>query len=145
MRTVGTAAAQNAAIAVLRIVIGVVFVMHGYQKLFVYGPAGVTDAMGKMGIPFPAVSAWLASLAEFGGGLAFLLGFGTRLAAIPLAVTMLVALFKVHLTNGFFLDKQGFEYVLTLLGGIVALGLLGSGAWSVDGLLGKRKARDEGG
>jgi putative oxidoreductase len=73
------------------------------------------------------------------GGLALLAGFTTRLAALPIAFSMVVAAVTVHLKNGFFLP-QGAEYVLTLLLASVALSLTGSGAFSIDGLLAERRS-----
>jgi putative oxidoreductase len=125
-------------IALLRIVVGAVFVAHGAQKLFAYGISGVAGSMGQMGIPLPTVSAVAVTAAEFGGGLALLAGFFTRWAALPIAFSMLVALVAVHLKGGFFLPN-GIEYVLTLFAATVTLALTGSGAFSVDRLLARKR------
>lgn len=117
----------------LRIAIGVVFIAHGGQKLFVYTIPGVAGAFEGMDIPFPVVSAWLATLAEFLGGIMILLGLLTRWSAIPLAATMVVA-FTVHAADGFFVP-DGFEYVFTLFLGIAALFFAGPGRYSLDYLL----------
>ena len=66
------------------------------------------------------------------GGLALILGLGTRIAAPLLAVDMLVALVLVHLPNGFFVSNGGVELVLLLLVASVSLTLSGAGAYSVD-------------
>ncbi len=124
-------------IAVLRVVVGVVFLMHGGQKLFLMGIPNVAGFLGQMGFPLPMLSAVALTAAEFLGGLALLLGLFTRWAAIPLAFTMLVAMLAVHLKGGFFLP-QGFEYTLVLLAANVALIFLGSGSCAVDRLLEKR-------
>src|ERR1041385_6864209 len=96
----------------LRIGLGVVFFAHGAQKVFGWfggpGLAGTVGLMGQMGIPAPP--AYIAAFTEFFGGLAVLLGVLTRLASLGLAINMLVAIFHVHLANGFFADKKGFEY-----------------------------------
>jgi putative oxidoreductase len=120
-------------VALIRIMIGLVFVMHGGQKLFVFGIGGTAAFFGQAGIPMPMVSATVASLSEFLCGAALLVGLFTRLAIIPLIVTMLVAIFHVHLRNGFFLPT-GFEYALTMLVALVALGLTGPGQLALDGL-----------
>ncbi|MBI3271236.1 MAG: DoxX family protein [Planctomycetes bacterium] len=127
-------------IAVLRVAVGGVFVAHGAQKLFVYGIPGVAGLMAQLGIPFPTLSALAVTAAEFLGGLALLAGFFTRLAALPIAFSMVVAAATVHLKNGFFLPN-GAEYVLLLLSASAALSLTGSGAFSVDRLLAGRRAR----
>jgi len=129
-----SANAVDTALLVIRVALGVVFVMHGWQKLAVFGYAGVTQMMGGLGIPAPALSAALVIGAELVGGLALLAGAATRVAATILAFTMLVALTSVHLVNGFYLPT-GFEYTFTLL--LVNLGLVlaGAGAYSVDARL----------
>jgi putative oxidoreductase len=130
---------QGWGIAVLRVVVGMVFLVHGGQKLFVFGFGGVAAFLGQVGIPAPGLAAVILTAVEFLGGLALLLGLFTRWAAIPLAIVMLVAILTVHLKAGFFLPN-GYEFALTLLGANVALALLGSGEASVDGVLEKRRA-----
>ena len=120
-------------IALLRIVVGVVFVAHGVQKLFVYGHPAIAGMLGQIGIPFPAVSAWLIALTEFLGGAALLFGLFTRWAAAPLSFAMLVAILTVHLKAGFF-APAGFEYPLTMLAVNLALILTGAGAFALDNL-----------
>jgi putative oxidoreductase len=119
----------------LRAVLGVVFVVHGGQKLFVYGLPGVAGMMDSLGLPVPAVNAVLITAAELGGGLALVAGAATRVAGAVLAFSMAVAVVAVHLPNGFFLP-QGYEYALTLLVANLALVLTGAGRYSVDALFG---------
>jgi putative oxidoreductase len=135
----GLTLAQGWGITVLRVIVGIVFLVHGGQKLFVWGFSNVAGFFGQVGIPVPLLTAIVVTLVEFLGGLALLLGLFTRWAAIPLALNMLGAMLTVHLKAGFFLP-EGFEFVLTLLAANVALALLGSGEASVDKLLGKSKA-----
>lgn len=120
----------------LRVVIGVVFLAHGGQKLFIWGFGGVAAFMGKIGVPAPMLAAVVVSLVEFLGGLALVLGLYAQWAAALLGVDMLVAILAVHLRGGFFLPN-GFEFALTLLAANAALVLLGSGEASVDRLLAK--------
>jgi putative oxidoreductase len=121
-------------LTLLRAMVGIVFVAHGYQKFFVWGIGGVTGAFAQMGIPAPHVSAYLAASAEFFGGLFLLLGLLTRLAAIPVAITMIVAILQVHLKGGFF-APQGVEYPLTLLVANIALIVAGGGALALDNVI----------
>jgi putative oxidoreductase len=120
-------------IALVRIVVGAVFVMHGYQKWFMLKPAGTVSMFGSMGMPPSA--AYAAMTAELVCGVLLVLGLLTRLAAIPIIVVMTVAILEVHLPHGFFAMNMGYEYPLTL--GVAALGLLltGSGALAVDNVL----------
>lgn len=127
-----------AAIAVLRIVVGVVFLAHGYQKVFMFGHAGVTQAFTGMGVPAPAMTSALVATIELLGGLALVLGVVTRIAAVLLACDMLGAIVLVHAKNGFF-APMGVEFVLTLFGAAVALAIAGPGAASVDGVIASRK------
>ncbi len=128
---------QGWGITVMRVVVGIVFLLHGGQKLFIWGFGGVAAFMGQIGIPAPMLAAFVVTLVEFLGGLALLLGPFTRWVAIPLAVNMCVAILTVHLPAGFFLPK-GYEFALTLLAANVALALLGSGEASLDRLFDHR-------
>jgi putative oxidoreductase len=125
---------QNVALGVVRMIVGLVFVLHGAQKLFVYHYAGVVALFHQIGIPAPALSAALAIAAELGGGLLLLTGLYTRLAAVPVAFTMLVAITQVHLHAGFFAQNGGFEYPLTMLVVNLALIIGGGGAFALDNL-----------
>jgi len=119
----------------LRLAVGVVFMYHGYGKLF-GGLAGFAQGLAQMGMPAPHFMAALAAGGEFFGGLFLLLGLFTRLAAIPPSVVMLVALFKVHLPGGqFAVNKGGIEFVLVLFLILVSLMLSGSDPLSLDGLM----------
>ena len=98
----------------------------------IHGFDATVQFFQQMGIP-PAIGT-LAILAEFFGGLMVLLGFFTRIGAAGIAVTMAVALFTVHLSQGFFIagDKIGFEYVFALLLMALYLVINGAGELSVD-------------
>jgi putative oxidoreductase len=139
MNSNGLTQLQGWGITVLRVVVGIVFLAHGGQKLFVWGFGGVAGFLGQVGIPAPMLAAVVVTLVELLGGLAILLGLFARWAAIPLAINMAVAILTVHLRAGFFLPN-GYEFALTLLAANVALSLLGSGEASVDRLLEKRAA-----
>jgi putative oxidoreductase len=130
---------QGWGIAAIRFIVGVVFLVHGSQKLFMFGFSGVAGFFGQAGIPLPAVSAVVVTLVEFLGGIALIVGLFTRWAALLLAINMLVAVLAVHLKGGFFLPR-GYEYALTLLVTNIGLTLTGAGAFAVDNLLAKRRA-----
>ena len=130
---------QGWGVAVLRAVVGFVFLMHGGQKLFIYGFKGVAGFMSQLGIPAPGLAAVVVTLVEFLGGAALLVGLFTSWAAALLSINMLVAVLAVHLRAGFFLPK-GFEYALTLLAANVALVLTGSGEAALDSLRRRRRS-----
>jgi putative oxidoreductase len=124
-------------LTVLRVIVGIVFLMHGGQKLFSYGFTGVAGYLGQVGIPFPAFFAVVVTLVEFLGGAALLVGLATRWAALPLAVDMLVAVLMVRLKGGFF-APNGVEFELTLLAACVCLALAGPGAASVESVFSRK-------
>jgi putative oxidoreductase len=124
-------------LAILRVVLGATFIMHGGQKLFVYGFAGVTGAFGQMGIPMPGLLGPFVALVEFFGGIAIVLGLLTRVAALGIGATMVVAILTVHLTAGFF-NSGGVEFPLSLLAAAITLVITGAGAYSLDAILGRR-------
>lgn len=124
---------------VLRIAIGIVFLMHGGQKLFVFGFSGVSGFFGQMGVPLPALTGPLTGLVEFFAGGALVIGLLTRLAALGLAIDMLGAIVFVRMNGGFFAPK-GYEFELTLLAANVALAIAGGGYYSLDRVIAERRA-----
>ncbi len=124
---------------VLRVAIGIVFLVHGGQKLFVFGFGGVSGAFGNMGVPLPGFTGPLTALVEFLAGGALIIGLLTRLAALGLAIDMLGAILIVHLKGGFF-APTGYEYALTLLAANVAIAIAGGGYYSTDRVMAERRA-----
>jgi putative oxidoreductase len=132
---------DSTAIAILRLVLGLVFFAHGAQKMLGwFGGYGFSGTMGFFtgAMHIPAPLAFLAIAAEFFGGLGLILGFLTRMAAFGIAVNMLVAITAVHSTFGFFMNwsgtqrGEGFEYHLLVLAMTAFLMIRGAGAFSVD-------------
>lgn len=148
MNTFGTSASTNTGLAsfdrlsafsypLVRITTGLLLMPHGAQKLFGwFGGNGLT-ATGEffgtqLGMQPGIVFALLAGLVEFFGGLALVLGLLTRPAALGVAILMGVAIFAVHLPNGFFWTNGGYEY--PLMWGLLAIAVLlgGGGRYSLD-------------
>ncbi|MFV8782002.1 DoxX family protein [Microbulbifer sp. SA54] len=132
---------SNAGLGVLalRVPVGIILAAHGAQKLFGwfggYGLEGTGQWMESIGLAPGYLMALLAGSAEFFGGLALVLGLLTRPAAAVSALTMLVAIFSAHISNGFFLTNNGYEYALALFGATLALAIQGGGALAVDNAL----------
>lgn len=130
----------DAGLLLLRLALGIVFVMHGWQKAAEFGLSGLSGSLASLGIPFPGVNAALLIATELGGGLAMLAGVVARVAGVLLAFAMAVATITVHLPNGFFLPA-GYEFTLTLFFASLAIAAAGAGAYSVDALLVGRHRR----
>lgn len=112
---------------VVRVVAGIVFAAHGAQKLFGVwdgpGLAKMVEMMGFLGYP--------VTIGEFFGGLGLIVGFLTRFSAASNIVIMFGAIFMVHGKNGFFLQNQGFEYNLALIGLMLPTFLAGPGKFAI--------------
>ena len=117
-------------LALLRVVLGIIFLYHGYAKLFVPGVFGGTVGFfAAINIPLPAYAALGVSVAEFLGGIFLLLGMVTKWTAAILIIEMLVAFFKVHFKQGFFIAPQsyGYEFVLLILAALIVVLVNGAG------------------
>jgi len=113
----------------LRVVTGLIFAMHGWQKLQ-GGVPGVSGMLTSLGFPAPELFAVILIAAELGGGILLILGAFTHWVAKILAFVALVALVTVHLKAGFFLP--GYEFILLILASCVSLMITGPGKWSLD-------------
>jgi len=125
---------------IIRVISGLTMAAHGGQKLFGWfdgpGRQGTTGMMDNLGYRSPAIMASLAALAEFGGGLGLALGLLTPFAAIAIVVVMLNATIAVHLKNGFWNTKGGYEFPLLMSGAAVGIAAAGPGDASLDNALG---------
>ena len=129
---------------VVRLALGIVFFAHGSQKVFGwFGGHGLSATIAcfrQMNIPAGATT--LAAFIECFGGLALIVGFLSRPAALGIALVMLVAIVKVHGRNGFFLNMMmvpgkghGYEFNLALLAMAVSILIGGAGMASIDRLI----------
>jgi putative oxidoreductase len=133
--------AKDWGLAIIRIVLGLTFMLHGWQKVFEYGIPGVTQAFGQMGAPLPGITGPLVSALELAGGAALIVGLLTRLVAIPLAIDMLGAIFLVVLPMKGISAPLAFELELILLVGALAMLIGGPGALSIDGAIARAHSR----
>jgi putative oxidoreductase len=128
----------------LRIAIGAGFLLHGLAKLN-RGPEKFSLLLHQLGVPLPLPMAWLTTLTEIGGGVALIVGAFVTIAAVPLIVTMLVAMFTIHIHYGFSavntvglssagpqFGPPGYEINLLYIAALLALALQGPSALSVD-------------
>ncbi|MDQ0201380.1 DoxX family protein [Neobacillus ginsengisoli] len=129
----------NIGLLLIRLVIGLLFIGHGSQKLFGwfggYGIKGTGGWMESIGIKPGFAMALMAGLAEFFGGILFAAGLLTSLAGIMIALTMVMAIVKVHGPNGLWSTQNGYEYNLTLFVVAIAVAIAGPGHYSVDAFL----------
>jgi putative oxidoreductase len=134
----------------LRLIVGFGFIAHGYAKI-ANGPDHFFSTLHALGVPAPQLMGWATILTELLGGLSVLAGAFVILASVPMAATLLVAMFTVHLRYGFSSIKllgvtaagpqfgpPGYEVDLLYLACLAALVLGGAGPFSVDGLLARK-------
>jgi putative oxidoreductase len=128
-------------LTVLRVIVGIIFIAHGSQKLFGafggYGLEGTGQYMESIGLTPGYLMALLSGSAEFFGGVAVLIGLLARPAAAVLILLLAVAIFSVHISNGLFMANNGYEFALALLGGSIAVLIEGAGKLSVDRAIAK--------
>lgn len=127
----------DTAALLLRLVVGLTLMAHGYNHLWGGGGlAGTARWFGSMGLRPPKLHAVLSGAGELAAGAALAIGLLTPLAAAFVVGTMVVAGVIAHRRNGFFVFKDGYEYVLMIIVVCAVIGLLGPGSVSVDHLLG---------
>jgi len=137
----------------LRLIVGYGFMAHGYAKI-IRGPEHFVAILQALNVPAPQLSGWATILIELVGGFAVLVGAFIPLVSVPLAATLLGAMFTVHLPYGFISIKlqdvtaagaqfgqPGYEVDLLYLACLAALVLGGAGPLSVDGLLAKMSSK----
>ncbi|MGH7383999.1 MAG: DoxX family protein [Candidatus Rokuibacteriota bacterium] len=118
-------------VMLLRLILGIVYIMHAYLALVKLGPAGMIAYQAKAGILFPEIATWYLIVAHGIGGIFLVLGIFTRWAALANVPVMLGAIVFVHGNRGFWVTEGGYEYVLVLLVASVAVALTGGGALSL--------------
>jgi putative oxidoreductase len=121
---------------IVRVVVGLLFVGHGAQKLFGgYGPKGTGGWLESIGVKPGVAMAVVAGVLELAGGLLFALGLLTPVGAVLIVATMVVAIAKVHGPNGIWSTANGYEYNLVLIAIAIAVALTGAGDYSLDALI----------
>jgi putative oxidoreductase len=132
---------DDAAMLVLRILLGIVFVPHGMQKIMGYS-ATMESFTSHLGIP--AILAFFAIMAEVLGPIGLISGFLTRVAAFAISVNMVVCVYLMHWQNGFFMNwfgnqkGEGYEFHILVITIGLALMIRGGGKWSLDKVIADR-------
>lgn len=128
----------------LRLIVGYGFIAHGAAK-WISGPERFGKLLHVIGAPAPMQTAWIVMLLELLGGLAILAGIFVEIVSVPLIISMLVAMFTVHMQYGFssihtigltatgpVFGPPGYEINLLYIGALLTLVVLGSGPMSLD-------------
>lgn len=121
----------------LRVVVGVTMILHGYNHWRWGGKIeGTARWFSGLGLRYGTLQAWMSVVTEIGAGALLILGLLTPFAAAAVISVMLVAGLLAHRKNGFFVFKDGFEYVLVLGMACLLLGVTGPGRFSLDNAAG---------
>lgn len=126
-----------------RVVVGIVFMAHGWQKIAQDGLEATSQGFVAMGVPLAEVAAPVVAVAELLGGALLIVGLFTGITGIVLAIDMAVAAILVHLSAGVFVTEGGWELVGALGAAALVLSAVGPGRLALDRLLGgsKRSSR----
>lgn len=135
---------------ILRVIVGYGFVVHGWAKLS-RGPASFEKLLVVLHVPFAHFFSWLVPLTELFGGLMLILGFFADLAILPLIITMLVAIYTIHIKFGFssintigltpqgpLFGPPGIEIDLLYIAALISLLLTGTSVLSLDAAIRKK-------
>ncbi len=127
--------------SIVRLTVGLIFLAHGWGKFTNLQAIG--QMFGSMGMPAPTLMAGFVAAVELLGGIALILGIGTRVAAVLLSIVMLVAIVKVKSSIGLIAPMgaklPGAELDLALLAGLVTLLLQGAGRLSLSSVVAQRR------
>lgn len=122
---------------VVRLVVGGTMIAHGLNHWIGGGRiAGTARWFSGLGLRHGVLQAWMSVVTEIGAGSLLILGLLTPLACAAVISVMLIAGLLAHRPNGFFVFREGWEYVLVLAVVCAALGALGPGRWSLDSAAG---------
>lgn len=136
---------RDAALLVARLLLGVVLIAHGSQKVFTWGIGGTAQAFEGMGVPLAPVSAVFSALVELVGGVLLLVGAATAVVGVLVVLNMLGAALIVHAANGIMVSNGGWELVGVIAAAALVLAAVGAGRYSVDHAIAGRRtpARSE--
>ncbi len=131
--------ARDASLLVARLLLGVVLIAHGWQKVVTNGLGGTAEAFAGMGVPAAPVSAAFAGIVELVGGALLLFGAATAVVGVLVVLDMLGAALLVHAGNGVMASDGGWELVGVIGAVALVLAAVGAGRYSVDHALAARR------
>jgi putative oxidoreductase len=127
----------DVAALLVRLVVGIVMIAHGWNHCLGGGRIeGTARWFSGLGLRYGTLQAWMSVVTEIGAGALLVIGLLTPLACAAIMSVMLVAGLLAHRPNGFFVFKEGYEYVLVLAVVSLALAIIGPGKASVDNVAG---------
>lgn len=130
---------RDGALLVARLLLGVVLIAHGWQKVVTNGLGATAEGFGKMGVPLAPVSATYAGAVELVGGALILVGAATAVVGVLVVLDMLGAALIVHVGNGVMVGNGGWELVGVIAAAALVLAAVGAGRYSVDHALATRR------
>lgn len=125
-------AVRDGALLIVRLIIGAIFVAHGWEKIFITGIDKTVGYFVGWGIPQAELTVWLVAVVEMVAGALLILGLLAPIAAGVLIIEMAGAAWFVHMENGLFIGDGGLELVLALIAGLVVIVAFGAGRASLD-------------
>lgn len=128
---------------VLRIALGLVFFMHGYQKVFQMGHEAVTGFLTSLGFPIASLFAYILAYGELAFGALLIVGLLTHWSAKFATIVAVVAFFTVHASNGFFVSGGGYEFIILIFAAAVSVCISGGGKYSLDAMLFKKDSMQQ--
>ncbi len=131
-----TKTATDIALLVIRLILGIIFIAHGYPKFFVFGISGFSQFLSQLGVPLPGLFAIIVALVEFVGGILLILGIFSGWIGLLMTINMLVAILLVKVKVGLIVPPNqpgtGAELGLALFALALAVLVFGPGSISVE-------------
>jgi putative oxidoreductase len=134
---------RDAALLVARLLLGVVLIAHGWQKVVTNGLGSTAEGFSRMGVPAAPVSAAYAGIVELVGGALLLVGAATAVVGVLVVLDMLGAALLVHIGNGVMAGDGGWELVGVIGALALVLAAVGAGRYSVDHAVAARRTPAE--
>lgn len=131
---------RDIGLLITRVLLGVVLIAHGWEKLFTNGAGATGEFFNSVGVPAAQTAAVFAGLVELVGGILLIVGLLTPVVAALVVVVMLGAFFYVHQGAGIYAANGGWELVAVIGLAVVVFGLVGNGRYSLDSLIAARRA-----